>query len=58
MGSYKIGTTVIGARTAGFLDARPQVLRDTVGVQVLLQVYRDALQERLLANKLGEHAQY
>ena len=43
--------------TTRLLDAVPEVSRDAVREQVFLEVDRHALQELLLADIIGEHAQ-
>lgn len=43
--------------TARFLDPLPEVLRDAVGEQMLLEVNRDTFQELILANVYRQHAE-
>ena len=48
---------VITLKLSCGLDALPKILRDAVLVQVLLQVDRDTLEEAILSNIAGQHAE-
>ena len=51
-GVHDLGDVEVGRS----LDALPQVLRDSILVQMLLQVYRDALKEFILPYVTRQHA--